>query len=318
MDTRDFVSFAIYGVLCVGKRGVELNQDTMNEIRKLVIISMFAEDDLMETFVLKGGTAIELGYKVDSRSSVDVDLSMSEDIPPTELETTKAKIKKSIESVFSLQGYEIFDYEFRERPKTIKDGFPPTWGGYTIEFKVIEAQYSHLIHTNIEHARRLATVVGQHQLKTFKIDISKYEYCKRKTPIDFEGYTIFIYTPEMIIIEKLRALCQNMKEYKYARLIKPRTRDLYDIYVVANTLETSVLHETDLIREVFSIKEVPLQLLGNIEKYRDFYLEGLPSLQDTVPGGVTKEKFEECFSFVVELANQIVGQIQQEDSSVIG
>lgn len=299
----------------------QLNQDTMKEIRKLVIISMFADDDLMETFVLKGGTAIELGYKVDARSSIDVDLSMSEDIPPDELEATKAKIEGSIRSVFSFHGYEIFDYTFEDRPKIIKDGFPETWGGYKIEFKVIAQEHSDLIHTNIEHARRLATVVGQKNLKTFKIDISKYENTQRKTSIDFDGYTVFIYTPEMIVIEKLRALCQNMDEYDYARgreRKKPRTRDLYDIYVVAHALNVSVLHETDLIRDVFKIKEVPLELLVNIDKYHDFYLEGLPALQDTVPGGVTEEKFEECLAFVVGLADQILDKVAQEDTSVVG
>ena len=42
-----------------------------------------------------------------------------------------------------------------------------------------------------------------------------------------------VYTPEMIVLEKLRALCQSIPEYKTiipSANIKGRARDFYDIW----------------------------------------------------------------------------------------
>mgnify|MGYP003603073218 CR=1 FL=1 len=50
--------------------------DKLRFIRKLVLIAIFSDDDLMDTFVVKGGSAIDLIYKLDARASVDIDLSI--------------------------------------------------------------------------------------------------------------------------------------------------------------------------------------------------------------------------------------------------
>lgn len=50
---------------------------------------------------------------------------------------------------------------------------------------------------------------------------------------DLEGYKIKVYTLEMIVYEKLRAICQKLPEYKYAQEpIKARPKDFYDIYMI--------------------------------------------------------------------------------------
>ena len=50
--------------------------DKLRFIRKLVLIAIFSDDELMDTFVVKGGSAIDLIYKLDARASVDIDLSI--------------------------------------------------------------------------------------------------------------------------------------------------------------------------------------------------------------------------------------------------
>ena len=50
--------------------------DKLRFIRKLVLIAIFSDDDLMDTFVVNGGSAIDLIYKLDARASVDIDLSI--------------------------------------------------------------------------------------------------------------------------------------------------------------------------------------------------------------------------------------------------
>lgn len=48
----------------------------LDEIRKLGIIAMFSDDELMEMLVLKGGNAIALFYSEYSRASNDLDFSL--------------------------------------------------------------------------------------------------------------------------------------------------------------------------------------------------------------------------------------------------
>ena len=58
--------------------------DKLRFIRKLVLIAIFSDDDLMDTFVVKGGSAIDLLYKLDARASVDIDLLMDNDFSEAE------------------------------------------------------------------------------------------------------------------------------------------------------------------------------------------------------------------------------------------
>lgn len=49
------------------------------DIRRTVIMAIFADDLLMEKLVLKGGNALELVLGLVTRGSVDIDLSMAGD-----------------------------------------------------------------------------------------------------------------------------------------------------------------------------------------------------------------------------------------------
>ena len=51
----------------------------LEEIKRLAIIAMFSDDVLMDTLVLKGGNALDIVYKIASRSSIDLDFSMEQD-----------------------------------------------------------------------------------------------------------------------------------------------------------------------------------------------------------------------------------------------
>src|SRR5258706_7054219 len=59
---------------------VEISPEARFErIKRLVIVAMFSDDDLMERLVLKGGNALDLVFGVAARASVDVDFSMAGD-----------------------------------------------------------------------------------------------------------------------------------------------------------------------------------------------------------------------------------------------
>ncbi len=74
--------------------------DKLRFIRKLVLIAIFSDDDLMDRFVVKGGSAIDLIYKLDSRASVDIDLSMEDDFSEAELTVVKQKLDVAIRQTF--------------------------------------------------------------------------------------------------------------------------------------------------------------------------------------------------------------------------
>ncbi len=38
-------------------------------------------------------------------------------------------------------------------------------------------------------------------MRTFVVDISKFEYCRPKSQKEFDSYTIYAYTPAMLAIE---------------------------------------------------------------------------------------------------------------------
>lgn len=53
--------------------------DELETIKKAGIVAMFADDDLMDQLVLKGGNAMDVVLGVNSRASVDLDFSMRDD-----------------------------------------------------------------------------------------------------------------------------------------------------------------------------------------------------------------------------------------------
>mgnify|MGYP000087180705 CR=1 FL=1 len=79
----------------------------LKEIRRIVIIALFSDDELMEKFVLKGGNALDIIHSIGTRSSVDVDLSMSGDF--ADLEDAKKRIFKGLRDRFDAVGFVVFD-----------------------------------------------------------------------------------------------------------------------------------------------------------------------------------------------------------------
>ncbi len=90
-----------------------------DEIRKLVIIALFSDDYLLNKLVLKGGNALNLIYKINERSSIDIDVSIENDFKLNELEMVKNKIKKNLEDTFIRKGIVIFDFVFEKRPTSL-------------------------------------------------------------------------------------------------------------------------------------------------------------------------------------------------------
>ena len=184
--------------------------ERQEKIKKLVIIAMFSDDGLMERFVLKGGNALDLIHRVSTRASVDVDLSLDGDFTPEEQHALEGRIEKALRDTFRPHGYQVFDIKLEERPPGLTADVADFWGGYRVEFKLIELARYEELKADIESLRNHAVRLGEGP--KFLIDISKHEYTTGKARSDLDDFAIFVYTPEMIVCEA-SCHCQQMPEY---------------------------------------------------------------------------------------------------------
>ncbi|NJK58870.1 MAG: nucleotidyl transferase AbiEii/AbiGii toxin family protein [Pleurocapsa sp. SU_5_0] len=275
----------------------------IRRIRELVIIAMFADDDLMETLVLKGGNALDIAHDLKLRASVDVDFSMSDDFE--DLEAIESKIERTLSERFDSEGYQVFDYRFKPKPKKASQEIPDFWGGYQVEFKIIEAQKYDELQLNLDNLRRNATTIGSEQQRTFKIDISKHEYCDSKEELELDDYIIYVYTLPMILIEKLRALCQQMPEYPLRGKGRARARDVFDIYsiITEKSVDIASSENQELFKSIFSAKEVPLSLLSGIKKQREFHRPDWAAVEQSV--STSLKSFDFYYDFLEELVENL-------------
>lgn len=272
------------------------------EIRRLVIIAMFSDDILYERLVLKGGNAISLVYGIGKRSSLDIDFSIEGEF--SDVDEIGARIQKALNDRFGQAGLVIFDYRFAPRPAVTGES-SPSWGGYRAEFKLIPRTLYNKITGELETVRRNALVTGPAQQRTFTIDISKNEFCQPKTKIEVASYTVHVYTPAMIAVEKLRAICQQMPEYPLRVRKAPRARDFYDITLLLEQagVDFASAEINELIGPVFAAKEVDIQLITKIAEYREFHQQDWQSVQDSVAGDI--RAFEYYFDNVLRQTRKI-------------
>jgi hypothetical protein len=166
-------------------------------------------------------------------------------------------------------------------------------------FKLIETKKHAAMREDVDALRRQALVVGPNQLRKFCVDFSKFEYCAGKKETELDHYTIYVYTESMLAIEKLRAICQQMPEYKLRRNPCARARDFYDIHLIVTQagVDLGSSENLDLVPPVFAAKEVPLRLIGKIPAQREFHRPDWAAVQTSVRGRL--EEFDFYFDFVV-------------------
>ena len=281
---------------------------TLEQIKRIAVTAMFADDDMFDNLVLKGGNALHLIHRLGSRYSLDLDFSMRHDWPE-DVETFCRRVEKTLDKTFRQNGYVVFDVKMEEKPKAISEDMARFWGGYAVEFKLIPyAQYKEF-EGDIGQLRNRAVSIGQG--KKFLIDVSRFEYTEGKLQVELDGYRIFVYSLEMIVCEKLRAICQQMPEYssviRRGRAGGARARDFVDIHVLETELALDLTSEQtwETLAGMFDVKKVPLSLLGKIGEFREFHRADFPAVQATVDPGTKLEDFDFYFDFVLALVAKL-------------
>lgn len=271
------------------------------EIRRLMLVAVASDDDLVERLVLKGGNALEIVHKIGDRASLELDFSVEDDLE--DLEEVKRRLFRALRDRFDSVGLVLFDERLDPRPEGSETA---RWGGYVAEFKLIERDRYRQLKGDLDAMRREAHVSGPTQQRIFRIEISKFEYCAGKIEAQVDEYTCYVYTLAMIATEKLRAICQQMPEYPKRRNPTPRARDFYDIEVIVNYggVDLVAADSLILVQRVFETKEVPMRLLLRIGDYREFHRQDWPAVQNAVR--VKLREFDYYFDFVLGQARQIL------------
>ena len=133
------------------------------------------------------------------------------------------------------------------------------------------------------------------------------------SPFNKKALLFFLYSSKsLLVLEKLRAICQSHPDYTHKNIQTNRARDFYDI----EQIYTKVLNEgkvSDFFKElsrhivkVFKAKEVPLSLIDsclNSEEFLKSQEIGWQEVQSTVRG------LNQKFSYYVQTLKDIVKRI---------
>lgn len=275
----------------------------IDKIKRTAIIAMFSDDELMDVFVLKGGSALDLVLQVNGRASIDIDLSIADELPFPQDEVLE-RIARNLGRAFEPMGYHVFDVTMEAVPPKLSPEFAGFWGGYQLHFKLIETDKVTRLKGDVVEMRRNAILIGNKG--RFKIDISKHEYTVGKAKAEIEGYTIYVYTPEMMVAEKLRSICQQT--VTYTQIVHShraqRSRDLVDIHGLIGHFHIDICapENVELVRAMFDAKRVPLKLLGELEGEREFHRTDFASVVNTIRPDVHLEPYDYYFDFLVEIS----------------
>lgn len=280
-------------------RSPKTRQMNFEDVRRLTITALFSDDILFDHIVLKGGNALRLVHRIGARTSLDLDFSLDKDF--SNLDEIRARIERALSGRFSPRGLVPIDIRLQPKPMTADESRFPWWGGYELNFKLVEEERYRKLSSNLEQLRREANVIGPNQLKTFTVDFSKCEYTEGKVRTELDSFTIYVYPPAMIAVEKLRAICQQMEEYTpIGRTRRPRARDFYDIHalVTKTNFRFDAPGTDELVTHTFAAKKVPLELLSKVGEQREFHRADWPSVQTTTSESL--EEFDYYFDFVLE------------------
>ncbi len=274
-------------------------------VKRLTITSLVSRDELFDRLVLKGGNAIAHTGALPIRRSLDVDFSIDGSLEELgSLDELQALFRRLLEGAFQARQLRVFDVVLEQRPRNLReDVLGDFWGGYQLAFKVLDQDtYDQL--SDDDHRRRQAIAFGPSGRRRFTVDLSKHEYCDDKTLAEIDGYGVYVYSDRLFVCEKIRAICQQMPEYRKivgSPSASPRARDFFDIHHVVTTLgvDMTSVEFWNVLEAVFAAKKVPTSLLGKISESREFHRDDFASVQSTVSSNLAILPFDEYVDFVV-------------------
>lgn len=270
----------------------------------MTIVALVSRDEFFDRLVLKGGNSIGHVGATMVRGSLDIDFSVDGSLDDLgTLSEIQCLFEEMLRTTFLEAGFRVFDVSLTRQPPNMReDVLGPFWGGYRLEFKVLEVD--RFARLSEDDRRRQAIVVGPGDTRRFRVDLSAHEFCANKQLTEVDGYNVYVYSDRMIVCEKIRAICQQMPQYRDAvksKSARPRARDFFDIFHVISELDIPFDDEFwHILKHVFDAKQVPLSLLGQISENREFHRDDFSSVRDTVFADVELAGFDFYVDFLVD------------------
>ncbi len=282
---------------------------SIDRLKQLTLVALFSDDELVQTLVLKGGNALSLAYGMTARASFDLDFSMEGQFDLSDLEKIRSTVDHRLKQTFDPEGYVAFDVTIEAKPEDISPEAESFWGGYDLQFKLIPRTRYEELGGDLHAIRREAVPPRPGGKARFEIDISKHEYCTGKQTVKIDEFTVYVYTPTMVVCEKIRAICQQAPEYtaKMEKHRAVRTRDFFDIHetVTHFGIRPATPENQELLRNMFAAKHVSLELLPRIEEQREFHRQGWDALKDTVDPRVNLCDYDYYFDYVQDICREL-------------
>ena len=229
-------------------------------IKKIIeesIVAIFSDNELSKQLVLKGGGALQFLEGKDERLSIDIDFSIRQVL--FEPEEFFRKIEQALTNQFESLEYDVIDFKYQAKPKAAEKN-PTWWRGWLCEFKLSTCK--HRSDTLIMRRRAALIPEGSNSSK-IEIEISEHEYCNSTRRKSISGIMVEGYTREALVLEKMRAICQQHPTYEYSKRTKNRARDFVDIYSLTLNFDDAFLEACKIhIEFIFEAKKVPLKLLS--------------------------------------------------------
>lgn len=221
-----------------------MSESVAEKVKRLTIIALVSDDKLVDLLVLKGGNAIQFfdGVQGPVRRSLDLDFSLDGELGP--IGEARDKLKRLLEKTFSEEGLDVLDVELEDAPALKEhDELGSFWRGYKLTFKVITKDRASKFAGNLNKQREASVPIQPGGSHTFVVEFSAHEHCGGKVERKLDGYRFYAYSEIMLVCEKVRAICQQMAEYR--ELVKsqprPRARDFFDTLAAPSPWEVVVI-----------------------------------------------------------------------------
>ncbi|MDA0322698.1 MAG: nucleotidyl transferase AbiEii/AbiGii toxin family protein [Verrucomicrobia bacterium] len=255
---------------------------TIEEVITEAIVALYGSPMVSKLLLLKGGSAMRLFDGLDSRLSIDADFSVEDAIDPDG--GLFKEMERCMSEAFCVHGYEVMDFRPNKRPKHRRSGFPESWGGWTCEFKLTDLRHKD---KSMETKRRNALVPDGANSPSIALDLSEHEYCGKQRTRNLHGVRVRAYSREMLVVEKLRAICQQHPDYPFRQESRNRARDFFDIHELTTDTDDEFLRRCRrYVSPVFEAKQVPLWILRELwdDGWVDAHRRGFDQVKDTVRG----------------------------------
>ncbi len=284
---------------------------TIDDVVLKVLVAIYSNEILSEKLYLKGGQALRLTQNLRNRLSKDSDFSISEKIEDEQ--TFFTLFKEAIVNEFHSDGLFVIDFKFTRKPKVKPEGTPDFWGGWAIEFKIIDKTQ-----ITLSKERQSATAITPEgsESNRISIDISEMEYCESFEKIKIKSVEVRVYSQVLLVLEKLRAICQSHPSYKYRSKKSNRARDFYDIEQIYSKVLEKGKQEYFLdecqkhFKKVFDAKEVPLEILDKVlteSEFLEIQKIGWQEVRSTV------RNLKQDFEYYLQTLKDIVKEIKNRE-----